>query len=495
MAEARHDAVADHARTNGRVSLSDRASSDRVNQLLKSLEGKLDSAAILLGDAISEGYAADATAKGAMPLAVLRPRNTQDVSVILAAANAVGQPIVVQGGRTGLSGASRPEAGEVSLSLERLNGVDAIDKAAQTIIAGAGTPMQIIQQAADHENLYFGVDIGARGTATVGGNIGTNAGGIRVLRYGMYRAQVMGVEAVLADGTIISSLKGLPKDNSGYNLSPLFIGTEGTIGVVTRACLKLHPKPKIERNAFVALPSLAAVQELLARLRVELSGLLSAFELLFPNIYEKTVNYMGIRPPVETGAGMYAMIEIQGQSPDQDNERFEAALAQAIEDGLATDVVLSNSMRESQALWAIRDGINDFLFSNGVLIGFDISVPLGRMQEFLDTVKVPIDAIDPENQTYIFGHMGDGNLHYCMFTDHYEAIAEVIFSGIQKVGGGVSAEHGIGTDKKHYLKYARSEAEIATMRRMKTAFDPNYILNRGRVFEAPASFGGALEQH
>lgn len=464
--------------------------SDRVNRLVASLQDKLDPAAILVGEAVSEGYASDATARGDMPLAVFRPRDTGEVSLILAAANEIGQPIVVQGGRTGLSGAARPMAGEVSLSLERMSGIETIDKTAQTLIAAAGTPLQVVQQAAEDADLYFGVDIGARGTATVGGNIGTNAGGIRVLRYGMYRAQVMGIEAVLADGTIVSSLKGLPKDNSGYNLSPLFIGTEGTIGVVTRACLKLHPKPVSERNAFVALPSFAAAQQLLARLRVELSGLLSAFEAIFPNIYEKTVTHMGIRPPVETGAGMYAMIEIQGQSPDQDYERFEAALASALEEGLASDVVLTNSSRESKSLWAIRDGINEFLFSNGVMTAFDISVPLARMQEFLDMVRPDIDAIDPDNQTYIFGHLGDGNLHYCMFTRQPKKIAEVIFSGIASVGGGVSAEHGIGTDKRGYLQYARSEAEIATMQRMKAAFDPNHILNRGRVIEAPASLSG-----
>ncbi|WP_217539476.1 FAD-binding oxidoreductase, partial [Stenotrophomonas sp. GbtcB23] len=170
----------------------------------------------------------------------------------LSTASDLGQPLVVQGGRTGLSGASRPFAGEVSLSLERMSGVESLDTASQTMIVAAGTPLQVVQQAASDADLFFGVDIGARGTATVGGNIGTNAGGIRVLRYGMYRAQVMGVEAVLPDGTVLSSLKGLPKDNSGYDLSPLFIGTEGTIGVITRACLKLHPKPKIERNAFLA---------------------------------------------------------------------------------------------------------------------------------------------------------------------------------------------------------------------------------------------------
>lgn len=462
-------------------------SPDRVSRFVACLENKLDAPGILVGDAVSDGYAADATARGVRPPAVLRPRNTEDVSAILSAANEFHQPVVVQGGRTGLSGASRPLSGEVSLSLERMSGVESVDIAAQTMIVGAGTPLQVVQQAADDAGLLFGVDIGSRGTATVGGNIGTNAGGIRVLRYGMYRAQVIGLEAVLADGTVLSSLKGLPKDNSGYDLNPLFIGTEGTIGVVTRACLKLHPKPRIERNAFVALPSLKAARELLTRLRVELSGLLSAFEAIFPNVYEGTVAHMGIRPPVETGAGMYAMVEIQGQSPEQDNERLETALAAALEEGLATDIVLSNSLREFNGLWAIRDGINDYLFGLGEMAGYDISVLLSRMQEFLDRAAHGIAEIDPDAVSFIFGHLGDGNLHYCVQTGHEKRIAEAVFSGIAAVGGGVSAEHGIGTDKVQYLRYARSEAEIATMRRLKEAFDPNSILNRGRVFEAPAT--------
>jgi FAD/FMN-containing dehydrogenase len=358
---------------------------------------------------------------------------------------------------------------------------------AQTLIAGAGTPMQAVQQAASDAGLFFGVDIGARGSATVGGNIGTNAGGIRVLRYGMYRAQVLGLEAVLADGTVLTSLKGLPKDNSGYDLNQLFIGSEGTLGIITRACLKLHPKPKIERNAFLALPSLAAAQDLLSKLRVELAGLLSAFEVIFPNVYEGTLAHMGIRTPVSPGAGMYAMVEIQGQAPDQDNERFEAALAAALDDGLASDVVLSNSVREFQALWAIRDGINDFLTARGQNAGYDISVPLSRMQTFLDATAHSISMVDPGAVSFIFGHLGDGNLHYCMLTSREKDVAKAVFSGIAQVGGGVSAEHGIGTDKVGYLNYARSEAEIATMRRLKTAFDPNAILNRGRVFATPVS--------
>ncbi len=460
----------------------------RIVGLLARLERQLDHSAVLMGPDSGGAYLCDATAeKGARPPLVLRPRDTQQVSAILSAANELGQPIVVQGGRTGLSGASRPLAGEVSLSLERMSGVEMIDAAAQTMIAAAGTPLQVVQQAAEDVGLYFGVDIGSRGTATVGGNIATNAGGIRVLLYGMYRAQVMGLEAVLADGTILSSMKGLPKDNSGYDLNPLFIGTEGTIGVVTRACLKLHPKPKGQRNAFLALPSLGVAQELLGKLRVELSGLLSAFEVIFPNVYEGTVTHMGINPPVEVGAGMYAMVEIQGQTPEQDNERFEVALAAALEDGLATDIVLSNSLREFNGLWAIRDSISEFLITQSQNAAYDISVPLARMQEFLDRTAGEVARIDPEARTYIFGHLGDGNLHYCMRTMRDKQIGDAIFSMIAAVGGGVSAEHGIGLDKVRYLEYARSEAEIAAMRRLKAAFDPNFILNRGRVFEAPVS--------
>ena len=458
--------------------------SRRADQLLARLSGHLDHAAVLQGDAVSEGYAGDASARGSRPLMVLRPRDTTDVAAILSAANELRQPLVVQGGRTGLCGAARPIAGEVSVSLERMSGIRSVDRAAGTLIAGAGTPLQLVQQAADEAGLYFGVDIGARGTATIGGNVATNAGGIRVLRYGMYRAQVMGLEAVLADGTILSSLKGLAKDNSGFDLAPLFIGTEGTLGVVTAACLKLHPKPRIERVAFVALSSLASAQALLEDLRHRLSGLLSAFEVIFPAVYEGSLAYSGTRPPLPSGAGMYAMVEIQGQDPEHDDARFESVLSDAIERGIALDVVLSSSLREYHALWSIRDGLNDYLFSLGPMPGFDISVPLARMQDFIDGTAADIAALDPDARAFIFGHLGDGNLHYMVQTENEVAVSEIVYSRVAMVGGGVSAEHGIGVDKVDWLHFSRSPAEIATMRRLKAAFDPNAILNPGRVFSA-----------
>jgi len=459
----------------------------RTDRLASRLEGRLDAAALLRGDAVSAGYAQDAGGSGIRPSLVLRPKNTEEVSLILAAANEIGQPLVIQGGRTGLSGGARPRAGEVSLSLERLTAIGEIDRAAQTVIAGAGTPLQAVQQAASDVDLSFGVDIGARGTATIGGNIATNAGGIRVLRYGMTRAQVTGLEVVLADGTVLSSLKGLTKDNAGYDLNPLFIGSEGTLGVVTRACLKLHPKPRIERVAFLALPSLAAAQALLARLRSELAGLLSSFEVIFPAVYAGTVAHCRIAPPVAVGAGLYALVEIHGQAPDQDNARFETALAAALDEGLASDVVLSSSQREFAALWALRDGVSDYIFSLDNLCGFDIAVPLARMQDFIAGAASAVRFADPEASVFVFGHLGDGNLHYIVRSRQAHAMAEAVYGQIAAIGGSISAEHGIGTEKIKWLGFSRSEAEITTMRRLKATFDPKHILNPGRVFaEAPA---------
>ncbi|MDE1157379.1 MAG: FAD-binding oxidoreductase [Neorhizobium sp.] len=457
---------------------------DRVRALLDTLGGQFDAGALLVNGQVSGSYAEDAMGRGVRPPVVLRPGSTEGVAAMLAAADSLRQPLVIQGGRTGLSGAARPLAGEVSMSLERMTGILALDAQAQTITVLAGTPLQIVQEAALDAGLYFGVDIGARGTSAIGGNIATNAGGIRVLRYGMFRAQVAGLEVVLADGSILSSLKGLPKDNSGYDLNPLFIGTEGTLGVITKACLKLHPKPKGERNALLALPSLSAAQALLSRLRGEIGGLISAFEIIFPDVYAETVGYMKLRPPVPVGSGLYAVVEIQGQAPEEDDARLEAALGAAIEDGLVEDAVLSSSGREFDEIWAIRDGINDYLFSLGAMENYDLAVPVSRIEEFVARAETAVADIDRSARAFLFGHLGDGNLHYCVITEQAKSVSKAVYEAVASVGGGITAEHGIGTDKVAYLKLSRSDAEIAAMRRLKAAFDPNGILNAGRVFAA-----------
>lgn len=457
---------------------------ERLDALVARLGRVLDRSAIIAGAAVGAGYCGDATdERGPSPALVFRPRGTEDVAAILSACNDAGQPVVIQGGRTGLAGGARPQAGEVSLSLERMTCLGAIDTAAGTVIADAGVTLQSVQEKAHDHDLMFGVDIGARGTATIGGNIATNAGGIRVLRYGMYRAQVMGLEAVLADGTVLSNLKGLPKDNSGYDLGQVFIGTEGTLGVVTRACLKLHPKPRAQANAFCALPSLQAAIGLLERLRRVLGPLLSAFEVIFPDVYAGVLAHSGATPPVPCGAGMYALIEIQGQSETDDEARFKEALMEAYEAGIVSDVTVSTSARDYAAIWALREGASEFIFSMDHMTGFDIGLPIPAMQSFIDTASREIRAADPDAQFYIFGHLGDGNLHYLVRTHEHQRVADAAFAAVSRYGGAVSAEHGIGLDKKRWLPWVRSPAELSAMRRLKSAFDPQNILNPGRVFD------------
>jgi FAD/FMN-containing dehydrogenase len=456
--------------------------------VLAELRPRLDAAAILAGDAVDPRYGDDLAGGDPLrPGLVLRPRSAEDVSTILKTFNAARLPLVVQGGRTGLSGAARVLPGETVLSLERMTRIEAMDVAAATLTAEAGTPLQTVQEAADAAGLLFGVDIGARGTATVGGNIATNAGGVRVLRYGMFRAQVLGLEAVLADGGVLTSLKGLAKDNSGYDLSQIFIGSEGTLGVVTRAALRLHPKPLSEVNAFCALPSLDAAIVLLKLLRQNL-GLLSAYEINFAPLYDHMVVGMETPAPLPVGSPVYVLAEIQGSEPDRDGERFAEMLMQAVEDGIVSDVVVSQSPREFHALWAVRERANPFLFAIRGLIGVDISLPLVRMGDFLAATETKVRGLDRDADIYVFGHLGDGNLHYQVRTGEPAAVHDVIYRGVADAGGSISAEHGVGLMKKGYLPLVRSETEIAAMRRLKVAFDPHAILNPGRIFDlAPAT--------
>jgi FAD/FMN-containing dehydrogenase len=455
--------------------------------VLAELRPRLDAAAILAGDAVDPRYGDDLAGGDLLrPGLVLRPRSAEDVCTILKTFNAARLPLVVQGGRTGLSGAARVLPGETVLSLERMTRIEAMDVAAATLTAEAGAPLQTVQEAADAGGLLFGVDIGARGTATLGGNIATNAGGMRVLRYGMFRAQVLGLEAVLADGSVLTSLKGLAKDNSGYDLSQIFIGSEGTLGVVTRAALRLHPKPLSEVNAFCALPSLDAAIALLQLLRRNLGGLLSAYEVNFAPLYDHMV--VETPAPLPVGSPVYVLAEIQGSEPDRDGERFAEMLMQAVEDGIVGDVVVSQSPREFHALWAVRERANPFLFAIKGLIGVDISLPLVRMGDFLAATETKVRELDRDADIYVFGHLGDGNLHYQVRTIEPAAVHDIIYRGVVEAGGSISAEHGVGLMKKAYLPLVRSEAEITAMRRLKAAFDPHAILNPGRIFDlAPAT--------
>lgn len=452
--------------------------------LLDRLARVLPPAALLTGDAIDPHYHEDRRGKPSFPPRfILRPGTTAEVSACLAACNDFAQPLVVHGGQTGLSGGHRIARGEGVLSLQRLGAMGDVDRDGNTILVSAGVPLQRVQEAADAADRLFGVDIGSRGTATIGGNIATNAGGIRVLRYGMFRAQVAGLETVLADGTIVSSLRGLDKDNTGYDLNQLFIGSEGTLGVVTQALLRLHPKPVAAANAFLAVPSLAAALSLLERLRNAMGRALSAFELMLPDAFDGVVEFLGTPRPVEAEAPFYVLTEVQAWREDDTIDSFTQCLMGALEDGLALDAVVSQSMREYQTLWDIRDSCSDYCRSLDQISSGDLSVPVARMQAFLEESQTAISAIDPDTRFLVFGHLGDGNLHYVIRTPRAAQAIDTAYRLAAAHGGSISAEHGIGVDKKPWLALSRSPAEIAAMRRLKAALDPNAILNRGRIFD------------
>ncbi|WP_235897599.1 FAD-binding oxidoreductase [Neoaquamicrobium microcysteis] len=456
--------------------------SDRIASFIACIRPLLDRNGVLEGDAVGPARDRDATeVPGTRPLALLRPRNAAELSSILSVASQTRQSIVIQGGRTGLAGGARPREGEVAVSLERLRALSLVDEANATIDAEAGVPLELVQKAAREANLYFGIDLGARGTATVGGMISTNAGGIRVLRHGMFRDQVAGIEGVLADGTVVDSLRGLPKDNAGYDLRQLFIGTEGTLGVVTKAKLRLSPAPVTESAALLSLGSVADAITLLAFLRTRIGDLLAAFEMMLPNVYEGSVAHGGLQPPLPFGAAIYVLTDIQGRMPEADTARFHAALAETIEGGLVQDAVLSSSGREFHGLWAIREGINDYIFAQGEACGLDVGVPLAGISSFLSDAERRVCAIDDRARVFVFGHLGDGNLHYIVQTDNADAVTGAVLEAAAKAGGTISAEHGIGQDKREWLHLCRSEADIAIMRRLKRALDPAGILNPERV--------------
>jgi len=457
--------------------------------VLERLTRRLPPAALLAGEASDARYRETLSAHpAAEPAFVMRPGDANEAALCLAVCEEARQPVAIQGGRTGFQGGERVRQGEAVLSLERMTRLSAIDEVGATIDAEAGVPLQRVQEAADEAGLLFGVDIGARGSATIGGNVASNAGGIRVLRYGMFRAQVLGLEAVLADGTILTSMRGLPKDNAGYDLNQIFIGSEGTIGVVTRARLKLHPKPAAELAAFCGVPSLEAAIALLSHVRAELGPLVSAFEVIYAEALEGALVCARQDRPVERSP-FYVLAELHALQPEADGERFAATLMAAHEAGLVGDIVLAQSDREFRALWALRDACSTYVSSLDRCIGCDISIPARHLAAFTEEAERMVRALDRRALLPVFGHLGDGNLHYIVQTDRPDAVVDAVHECVARFGGSIAAEHGVGFDKKRYLSISRSGAEIAAMRRLKRAFDPHNILNPGRVFDLDAGSG------
>lgn len=416
---------------------------------------------------------------------LVRPRSTEQVSRVLELCHARSQPVVTHGGLSGLVNGADAARGEIVLSLELMNAVERVDVAGRTLRAQAGARLGNVQRAAEEHGLVFPLDLGARDSATIGGNISTNAGGLRVLRYGMMRNLVLGIEAVLADGTVLTSLNRMLKNNAGYDLKQLFIGSEGTLGIVTRAELRLVSRTRSQETLLAALPNFDAMVELLNRLDAGLGGQLSAFEAMWGNYYDyNTAPPAKNTPPLEPGAPFYVIAESLGGDPEADRERLEAVLTTAIEDGVVADVTLANSETERRAIWNIREDV--WAVRNiAPLLTFDVSLPIEDMKAYVTGVNDAVTAFAGENRCFVFGHMADGNLHIVIAAGDDAAtrakVERLIYQPLEAIGGSVSAEHGIGLEKRAYLPISRTPAEIATMRLLKNALDPRGILNPGKV--------------
>ena len=421
------------------------------------------------------------------PLALVRPRDTGGVSAALRLCHAAGVAVVPQGGLSGISGGAMPVAGAIALSLDRLDMIEQVDPAMATMTVGAGVVLQTAQAAAQDHGLMLGVDLGARGSCTVGGVISTNAGGNQVIRYGMARDHVLGLEVVLADGTVLSSLNKMLKNNTGLDLKQLFIGTEGVLGVVTRAVLRLQPRPAHTATAMCGLADTAQVIALLGRARAALGPQLTSFEVMWPSFFHFMSNGTGITSPLADRHGAYVIVESSAFAEGAARAALEGCLGAALQDGVVQDAVIAANTREERGLWAVRESVSQYPRLIGPLIAFDVGVPLDRLGQSVQDMEATITARWPGAIALSYGHIGDSNLHLVVAVpgaavqpDH--DIKDHVYGIIRDLGGTVSAEHGIGLLKRDYLCYSRSPAEIATMRAVKAALDPKGILNPGKGF-------------
>jgi FAD/FMN-containing dehydrogenase len=457
-----------------------------MNDIIAELRRSLGPNAVLTGSEIGARHSADYSAENPQqPTAVVRPRNVEEVSTVLRLCSAAAQPIVVQGGLTGLSGGATPLAGEIALSLERLTGITALDTTGMSITALAGTPLQAIQDAADDAGCLFPLDFGARGSCQIGGAIATNAGGNQVIRFGMARNLVLGLEVVLADGTIVESMNTMLKNNAGYDLKQLFIGTEGTLGVITRCVLRLFPRLPSRATALCALRSFAEVVSLLRDAQRKLAGSLSAFEVMWAPYFDYVTDHIdNLESPFEQRYPLYALIQLEGNDERKDTERLENLLEAAFESGLVENAIVAQSEAQRTKLWAIRDGIGEITKMLSPYASLDVSMSIDSMPAFLAELERDLEAAFEDVVILVFGHVGDGNLHVFITTGEHadlETIHELSYRITGKYSGSISAEHGIGVLKAGHLHHSRNAAELMLMRRLKQTLDPQSILNRGRV--------------
>lgn len=430
-------------------------------------------------------------------LALALPRSTTEVADILKLCNALRIPVVPQGGNTGYCAAATPDDSgtQLVMSLRRMKSIRSIEPLNNSLIVEAGCILKDIQSAAEAVDRFFPLSLGAEGSCTIGGNLSTNAGGVNVLRYGMTRDLTLGLEVVLADGRVLSSLSALRKDNTGYDLRQLFIGAEGTLGVITAASLKLFPLPKRHGTAFVAVPSVASAVELLAHLRAGSGDRVSSFELI-PNVALSLVErHLNAKVDITSSSPWFVLCEVSTSDAEEPiDERLTTLLESAIEKELITDALLAQNERERNAFWFIRENIPESQRRDGPSIKHDVSLPIDRLAVFVDRASTWVTTHVPEGFLVCYGHVGDGNLHFNINQSGHAAanalatrepvIRRAIHDLVKEFNGSFSAEHGIGKYKVEELELYTDPVEIAVMQQLKKALDPNGILNPGKVLRA-----------
>lgn len=466
--------------------------------ILNELQATLGSDYVLTG-AQAEPYCTDWRGRYAgRALAVVRPGTVQEVAAIVRLCQKHQVPLVPQGGNTGLCGGATPDGSgsALVLSLSRLNQIRDIDTDNDTMVVEAGCILQAVQQAALDADRLFPLSLAAEGSCTIGGNLATNAGGTQVLRYGNTRELVLGLEVVTAEGEIWHGLRGLRKDNTGYDLRDLYVGSEGTLGIITAATLKLYPQPVAQCTALLGLVSVADAVSVLSLARKGFGPALTGFELIAGNCLKGVVQcYPDQRIPFQGPSAelpWYALLELSdSESAEHARERFEAVIGMALEQGLVPDAVIAENMAQSKALWHLRESIPLAEKAFGKNIKHDVSVPVSKMAEFVQHTNAALQARYPGVEHIIFGHLGDGNLHYnvapgsafseAQLLTQQDAVYEMVHNNVHRLGGSISAEHGVGQLKRDILPRYKDPVEMALMHRIKQALDPQGLMNPGKV--------------
>jgi FAD/FMN-containing dehydrogenase len=435
---------------------------------------------VLVDDDVRASYETDWTRRfHGRARAVVRPAGAEEVAAVLAACREHGAAVVPQGGNTGMVGGGVPRGGEVVLSLGRLRELGEVDRATAQVTVGAGVTLAALQAHARAAGLDAGVDFGGRDSATIGGMVATNAGGIQAMRHGTVRARVAGLQAVLADGAIVDRRAGLLKDNAGYDLPALLVGSEGTLGVVTSVRWRLVPLLTARVAALIALPSVAAVAELLARVRPALASLHAA-ELMTDEGMRLVLDHLGASSPLASDAPAYLLLECAGRADPTDE------LVSALDAAGVQDAVIADEAGELDRLWRLREGHTEALNAAGIPHKMDIGVPLSRLARFADEVVAVVQRVAPGSRTIVFGHLGDGNVHVNVLgpDPDDDAVDEAVLQLAAACGGTISAEHGVGVAKARWLSLTRSADELRAMRAIKRALDPDGTLNPGVVLPA-----------